>query len=418
VIYLCRLIGGIANYCVLCGKITKLKILMRKYSILFFLFIPLFAFSQEEEQPKNWTLNGYVKNLQTASFLRIDQPLFGIDTTLLFQDNLIHNRLNFKWFINKEITFKAEMRNRIFWGDGVKMNPTYGADIEATSNDFFDLSYALIDKDAYVVHSMLDRLYFEYVKNKLEIRLGRQRVNWGINTVWNPNDIFNAYSFTDFDYEERPGSDALRVKYYTGFASSIELAVKAFDNWDEAVAGLLWKTNKWNYDFQLLTGIVNRDLAFGGGWAGNLKTASFKGEFTYFHSLEEDIDNSFAISFGLDYTFKKGLYLATGFLFNSNGVQSGGINQLFSFELSAKNLYPYKYAIFTQTSYPISPLINSGLAIIYSPSEAHALFINPTFTYSIQHNWDLDLVGQLVFNKEDRFYSPTQAIFLRIKYSF
>ena len=107
---------------------------------------------------------------------------------------------------------------------------------------------------------MLDRLYLDYVKGNLEVRLGRQRVNWGINTVWNPNDIFNAFTFTDFDYEERPGSDALRVKYYTGFASSIEIAVKAFDRKEDAVGGILWKFNKWNYDFQALVGIMQEDL--------------------------------------------------------------------------------------------------------------------------------------------------------------
>ena len=38
-----------------------------------------------------------------------------------------------------------------------------------------------------------------------------------MNLVWNPNDLFNAFSFVDFDYEERPGSDALRIQKYTGY---------------------------------------------------------------------------------------------------------------------------------------------------------------------------------------------------------
>ncbi|MCB0557706.1 MAG: hypothetical protein KDD09_02100, partial [Phaeodactylibacter sp.] len=150
------------------------------------------------------------------------------------QDNLIHNRLNFRWMINDELKLRTDLRTRVFYGDLVRANPNYGDAIDNVNNDYFDLSLVLLDENAWVVQSMIDRLYLEYFKGNWEVRLGRQRINWGISTVWNPNDIFNAFSFTDFDYEERPGSDALRVKYYTGFASSVELAVRMFDHFDEA----------------------------------------------------------------------------------------------------------------------------------------------------------------------------------------
>lgn len=32
--------------------------------------------------------------------------------------------------------------------------------------------------------------------------------------AWNPNDWFNTYNYFDFDYEERPGTDAIRVRVY------------------------------------------------------------------------------------------------------------------------------------------------------------------------------------------------------------
>lgn len=310
------------------------------------------------------------------------------------------------------------MRNRIFYGDLVKANPNFGAQVDDANNDFFDLSTVLLNRGDLVVHSMIDRFYLEYIKGDWEVRFGRQRINWGINTIWNPNDIFNAYSFTDFDYEERPGSDAVRVKYYTGFASSIEIAAKIFDAPDKAVAGLLWKLNKWNYDFQFLAGLANEDLVFGGGWAGNIKNLGFKGEFSYFHALSDSLDNSFSGTLGLDYSFEKGLYLSSGFLYNSNGSGNVGSSTLFTSEISAKNLYPYEYAIFAQAACPLSPILSTGIAVIYSPVEIHPLFINPTITYSIAQNWDLDLVGQIVFNKTSRYESPTQVIFLRLKFSY
>ncbi len=403
---------------------------MKKLAVLLILItLPLLAWCQEEDKPRNWELNGYLKGLQSLfifneAYPEIDEKgqVNFVDTFLV--DNLIHNRLNFQWYLSPSFNFKADLRSRIFYGDLVRATPDYGKVVDNANNDYFDLSLVLYDGNSLVVHTMLDRLYFEYSKNDWEIRLGRQRVNWGISTIWNPNDIFNAYDFTDFDYEERPGSDALRIKRFTGFASSIELVVTAFDNWSEARLAAMWKFNKWNYDFQLLAGLVNSDLAIGAGWAGNIKNAGFKGEITYFYPLDgvfpdyENPTDGLAMTFGIDYSFSNSLYLNVGYLYNSNGTTDLTAGSLFVFRLSAKNLYPYRHSVLAQLSYPITPLLNGSLIAVYSPVEVHPLFLNPVITFSIVENWDLDFVGQLSFNKEEKYKSPVQGLFGRIKWSF
>ena len=394
--------------------------IMRRLILVFLLLLPFWGRAQEDK-PRNWSFNGYVKNMQTLLFFNDAFPDFKqgalVDTFL--QDNLIHHRLNFRWQVKDELRLYADLRTRVFYGDLVRATPDYGAAIDDVNNDYFDLSTVLLDEEAWVVHTMIDRLYLEYFKGDWEVRLGRQRINWGISTVWNPNDIFNAFAFTDFDYEERPGSDALRVKYYTGFASSLELAVQAFDRWDEATIAGLWKFNKGTYDFQVLAGYTQQDLALGGGWAGNLDDAGLKGEFTYFLPLNDSRQESFAATVGVDYSFSNSLYLNTGYLYNSRGSTNASVANLFNFELSARNLYPYRHGIFAQVSYPFTPLLNGGAAFIYSPVEVHALFVNPTLTLSVADNWGLDLVGQLIFDKEEKGYtSPIQAFFLRLKFSY
>lgn len=393
-----------------------------KYLLIILVFIGLSKLQAQDESAKI-EINGYVKNLQTLLFFNDAYPdvqQFKLVDTFL-QDNLIHNRFNVKWSINEHWNFKADVRTRIFFGDLVRANPNYAQSIDNVNNDYFDLSLVLLDHNSFVMHSMLDRLYVEYYDDDWEVRLGRQRINWGISTVWNPNDIFNAFAFTDFDYEERPGSDALRIKRYTGFASSIELAVKAFDTWQAATAAMLWKFNKGTYDIQLIGGVAQNELVIGGGWAGNLKNAGFKGETTFFHAMDGSAENSFAATVGVDYAFENSLYTSIGYLYNSNGSTRADVGNLFAFELSAKNLYPYRHAIFTQVSYPFSPLINGGIATIYSPVHTHALFVNPTFTVSVAQNWDLDFVGQIVLNESNvkkRYVSPIQALFLRLKLSY
>ena len=88
----------------------------------------------------------------------------------------------------------------------------------------------LEDFDQMVFHIMIDRLYLQWNDDSWQFKVGRQRINWGVNLAWNPNDIFNAYSLYDFDYEERPGTDALRFQKFIGYAGGYEIAIKIADN--------------------------------------------------------------------------------------------------------------------------------------------------------------------------------------------
>ena len=369
---------------------------------------------QEEDLPPRLQVRGYMKNLQAWFFLKPgQQPQF-------FQDGLLHQRTNFRWRAGERVQIAADLRTRAFFGDFVREQPGYAANVENTANDVADLSVILLERPSWVAHTMLDRFYAEYSSEKWEVRLGRQRINWGISTVWNPNDIFNAFAFTDFDYEERPGSDALRVRYFSGFASSIEVAVKAFDQWEEAVVAGLWKFNFREFDFQFLAGYARQDLVAGAGWAGNLGNTGIKGEFSYFLPLREERQPAFALTLAMDYSTAGNLYMQAGYLYNSQGEFEGSPGGIFNFQLSAKNLYPYRHALFVQGSYPFTPLLNGGIAAIYSPVEARALFLNPVLTISIAADWDLDLVGQVVAGRDDGggFSSPLQAVFIRTKFSF
>ena len=370
----------------------------------------LTAYSQEVDKPKDWSLNGYTKYLHSVFYQRAADEYF--------TDQLIHNRIKFKWFVNEKWSLRAELRSRIFFGDVVQANPIYADFVEQGNNDYLDLSVHLINDEKLVFNTTVDRLYFEYFKDKTEIRIGRQRINWGINTIWNPNDIFNAYAFTDFDYEERPGSDAIRIKQYLGFASSIEFAVKAFRKKEDAVAAALYTWNKSNYDFQLLAGIFQEHYVLGGGWAGSLKNTGFKGELSWFVPWAGG-RQSVSATTALEHSLKSGLILSFGYLYNSNGQNSGSITEVFSSQLSAKNLYAYKHSLLLSLGVPLNPLLNGGLNFIYSPGKSNALFVNPTISYGLGKNWDLTLVAQIGMNQENQKYvSPLSAGFVRIKNSF
>ena len=385
-----------------------------KYNLINILVIischGLFA---QDEKPLKTDFNGYVKYMQAWDVTH------GLDSVL--DNHLLHNRLNFSWFPKEEWTLRVEMRNRIFIGDYVRRIPFYGEFVDVY-NDQFDMSVWVVNNNSIKMLSEIDRAYVQYVKDSWEFTAGRQRINWGINTVWNPNDIFNAYSFFDFDYEERPGSDAVNVTYYYSFASSISFASKITDNPEDYTGAMLWKFNKSGYDFQLLSGVMQNNAVIGTGWAGNIRTAGFKGEASYFHGLESGINNSFVGSISGDYVYGK-TYFLLSYFYNSAGVKEPDATANLALvsaikPLNAKNLLPFPHAIITQVSSQLNPLLNASLAVMYFPDVEGAYF-GPSLSYSASDNISVDLISQIFTIGDDNIFNPTSSqVFLRGKWSF
>ena len=386
--------------------------------IKLFIFLSLFlihelSFSQEKKKFKDVVnIYGYVKYLPSFSFT---------DANNINSDHLIHNRINIKTFISNSFTARIDVRNRIFFGETVNSTPDYGQLVDQDNGEV-DMSYLIIDEDAVVLHSMIDRAYLDFSKGKWEIRAGRQRINWGINLAWNANDLFNAYNIVDFDYQERPGSDALRVQYYTGDVSHIEVAFKPGEDINESILAGLYKFNVAKYDFQIIAANYYSDVALGGGWAGNIKNAGFKGEATYFQSRENfsDTSGTLSLSTSIDYSFKKGIYVNGAFLLNSDGQTSSsfGLLAFGASQLTAKSLMPSKYSYFAQLSGAIYPQLNGSLSVIYGQG-MNILFIMPALAYSLHEKWDLSLTGQIYFGEENSsFKNLGNSIFLRLQFSF
>ncbi len=376
------------------------------------LFLQAFPL-QGQEKEKKIAVSGYIKDMQTL-WIPKNQNNW---TT----DNLLHNRLNLRYFTTHNITTVIEARNRFMWGELVEVTPDSLLNLNEDKG-FFDLSETISSDESYVLHTMIDRAYIDFTFNKLQITAGRQRINWGMNLIWNPNDVFNTYSFFDFDYEERPGTDAIRAIYYPGYTSSVEIAYQYAEKYEEMALAGLYKFNKWNYDFQFLGGYVRSDYILGTGWSGQIAGGGFRGEATYFYPQKSFSDTSgiFSASISGDYTFSNSLYIHSALLFNSDGTtgKAGALNILNAEELSAKQLSAAKYSIFGQASYPITPLINTNLSCIYNPTD-NSVFTGPTFTFSLANNLEWMLAGQLFFGEPNtEFGNYGKLFFARFRFSF
>ena len=375
--------------------ISKSKI----FSIAFLFIISIEGVSQKLNP--SFSLNGYVKYLPAY----MDYSFFESEN-----NHLIHNRINFRGYFGDNLSIGLELRNRVFFND----IPSIQGD-----DGLVNMSYFIVREDNFVFNSMIDRLWLKYQKDKVEISIGRQRVNWGVNTIWNNNDLFNAYNFIDFDYIERPGSDVVRFIYTGDNLSSFELVYMPNERKGYALAGL-YKLNSFGYDFQLLAANYFNDIVLGGGWAGNIKNAGFKGELSYFFD-KENIENSLSFSSSLDYSTKNGFYFLGSYLYNSNGMNESNFLSLININanvLSPKNLMPSKHSYLLQVNKPISPPLNMSLNILYGKG-IKLLYISPSLSYDISSNLDAGVIVQYFYlDNFGDFKNLLKGYYLQLKYSF
>jgi len=377
------------------------------------------VFSIQSYSQQKITLDGYVSDMQTV---------YRIPDHWLWE-NSFQDRFNLKAYPADWLSGTLQIRSRIITGNTVRKFPGYAEGLDGDQG-WVDLAFVrdgnLGDSAGYVMATAVDRLWLQFTFGNLEIKAGRQRINWGQTFVWNPNDIFNSYSYFEVDYPERPGSDALRIQYYTGNASTIELAAK-MDSADRITAAGYFRFNTLGFDVQLLGGIYQQeDLVLGTGWSGNLGPTAFRGELSYFRDLDNFKDTSgyFMVSTGFDYTFSNSLMIQAEGLYSAfaRDLDVYSFLQFYSGNLDVKNLGFTEWSFFANLSFPFTPLITGGLAGIYYPSWK-GFYVGPSFTFSLNNTMDLSLIFQYFTAEFDKpFSDPVRENntfgFLKFKWSF
>jgi len=401
--------------------------------LLLSLFI-IFSVQTAKAQLTDWEYGGYVKNL--AQY--INGSYEGLTFDIGKIRNTFQGRLNIDWYPTDIITISAQSRHVFTYQKNYSLTKEFYSQLSLSSY-YFDLTWESIEDKDYSIFSEFDRFNALFTYNNLEITLGRQRIAWGTCLVWNPTDLFNASNILDFDYPEKPGSDAIKVQYYINELSSVECAVTPGKIADDEIYAARFKTNYSNYDISLLAGWQKRTFRAGGTWAGDIAGGGFRGEVVY---SKPDINQVLPLdpalapyllpgtvfklildkpywtsTLSFDFTFENSLYLHMEWLYNGlGGTKNTGERRtetLYTGELS-----PARYSLFFETAYDITPLMRADIFFLVNPSDG-SWIAAPSMTMSIGTNWELYL---LVFPSEGKTGTefggfPAQYYF-RMQYSF
>ncbi len=338
----------------------------------------------------------------------------------------LNNRINLRWYPIDKLNFEAGIRNNYTFGSmiyqvNILSGNLYNKYITSEAG-WLNLTKAWHEDANGVLYTNVDRLFANLELGKLNIKVGRQRINWGIGMVWQPNDIFNSFNYLNFNYPERPGSDAVRVQYYTSYTSSLDLAYK-IDNQDKSSYAMKYSFNLWNYDLQIMGGVMNEDYYMAGlGWSGDIKGAGFSGEASYFKPITSGagFKETVLVSISANYTFKNSLYINFSALYNSQGTTEKAGRGFFSLinNLTVLDYTKSKAELFGQISYSVTPLIRVDLSSILNPFDG-SFYLGPSVNFSLTDNISFDLIAQTFFGKSGTEYGDFgQMYFGQLTWNF
>lgn len=343
-----------------------------------------------------WRLGGYVK------YLAFTDPVRGESGQLL------HHRLNLEWQPKPTWTFYAALRNRLFFGETA--DDLAKGKVGAEDPGYWDLSRTWHHGGDYALNSNVDRLYMQHRHANWQWRFGRQRVNWGMSKLWNPNDLFNAFSIFDFDYEEKPGSDGLLLSRQLDVTAGLELMWAFAGKKHRPAKALRYFSNHRSYDWQGIAGELEGKPVIGGGWAGAVGGMGWHGESTWF---KQSSGYDFLFTSGVDYLFGNKVLGRLDVLYNAHPQSLPDVQRV-----SAKNLSFSRWTLHAEMAFDLTDLqrVSVGGAW-YSDG---SLYLTASDVLSLADNWGLLFLAQYFTGSGDSVFGQeaNHIFFMRLRWSY
>lgn len=176
---------------------------------------------------------------------------------------------------------------------------------------------------------------FRYAGRRLEVKLGRQRIPWGVGRLWNPVDRFNAIGPLALESDQSPGVDALSLRWnFSGF-HQLQAVHAPGPRRAEARSALRYAGLLGDVDVALSAGRFSGALGLGAELAGNWGESAWRLEAAWTDPRRAVWPIGvpaaappapfFQIALGLDRQFDlgSGLYVMAEHLYDGNALGFG-----------------------------------------------------------------------------------------------
>lgn len=354
-----------------------------------------------------------------------------------YQNGAFEGRLIHTVFFSENVSFDTHYEAVLSTGDTRELvqdlNQTYPGILsdallpQTEPNDdhrLMSLSAIIRDESRDLVYHRLDRLFLTLNASSGTLRIGRQALTWGNGFLFNPMDLFNPFSPTDFERDYKVGDDMahLQIPNLAGGECQL-LYVPRRDpdtgdvGWDQASLAGKYHFSIGVTELDVITAHHYEDHVVGLGSRGYLADAAWRMDTTW--TLTQDRSQDFlSIAANLDYSWtwwQKNFYGFMEFYFNGLGhsrtaaayhdpwlierIERGGLFTLGRHYLDA------------EIQVELHPLLKILVTGIYNIEDRSGI-------WQPRASWDLSESAQLIFGAEFFFgSSDTEFGGIKIPYT-
>jgi len=375
-----------------------------------------------EDENKNFSLKGYLKNL--SSSLKTDKYSKTFKKKYL-NSNLTRLRLSPEFNFYDVLFVYADLDNEIITGNYLKSCEFDKQWRPTNYDDLLKLSKEHHYSDKYLYRTNVHSAYAKLVAGDITLSLGRQQIRFGSGRLWNPLDILNPISPTSIEgAEEQKGTDALKAEYFIGKSSDISIVINQKRKNDKfsqedipsESTNILgrFKTNFLKTDFAILGGKVTDRNVYGIDISSIVLDGKLRGGIINVDPRKPENGESFIqSSAGYEYTFESGLYFLLEYFYNQNGLnynqdlkntyQSSlltGINETNYYMLANQILTYNQHYIGLALGYDMTSLIRFEVFSIYD-LQGKTIFLNPSVKCNALQNLDISISIMKAYVSDD-----------------
>jgi hypothetical protein len=274
------------------------------------LFLNTFTFAQIE-----FNFSGYAVELPVYSIAKKQNqiPFFQMEDRFL---NLSRLRLRPVIYLWDGARINLEHETNLFYSNKESI-----LDFITNENrrQLFELKWQPVKKEKLTITHFIDRFYLKQEFDWGDITIGRQRISWGSGRIWNPTDMFNPISSSNFSKIEKDGADALTVTYFFGSFTDLNIVFNPQRKLKNSNGAFRFRTNFYEYDAAIIAGYFDNRMIAGLDFAGNFFDAGLRAEGILSVNENDGNDKFYKFILGLDNQFTSELYGLIEYHYNGEG---------------------------------------------------------------------------------------------------
>lgn len=276
------------------------------------------------------------------------------------------------------------------------------------------LEWSLSDEK--YIHTAVDRLNARWSKDRVDIILGRQPINFATTFYFTPNDFFAPFAAHTFYRVYKPGVDAARAEVRLGNLSQLSLiSVLGYNRDEKSETG--WskspKSSRTSYigrvsgnfhefEWAFIIGTLSDFNVIGGSMQGEIfKWLGIRAEGHMSWTESPGQDSYAELAMGIEHHWENSLDIRVEYFYHGSGAGSTSDYAQAASLSSGQGLYLGRHYSALGVGYEFTPLLTGQMALIGNLTD-NSLLSSFNAIYSLSNESELSFGLAVPFGKKSK----------------